>query len=402
MTKNNFILFFIAINFLSCSSLKRLKTVTQGKVEQENYTEEIPFKFVKNQIIIEVEINNKNYSFIFDTGNELTTIDPNIINEISYKSNNVKGRISDANKTITSNEYLSISNIKIGKIDFKNIGAYSSDFTHYYQFLGPDTYYGIIGNNLMRKAKWQIDYKNKVIRISDKIDNFNIGGNSKIFKTNSGKYGNAKIKIKLNGIEDSYTFDTGFSGNISANLSLFNKLNSKKNIPYVTTTGLTSVNANGITKSTKYNSLLSIQLLNDIKLSNQIVTFKENASNLIGNTFFEKFTITLDWANEIFYLDQNSDFNEDILTEHQIFFHPNYEQNTIIIYSYEDNYLLDKPIELGTQIIAINGINVSNFNTQELYDYWTNNRFTKNVEIEIEEKGLKRKITLTEKQLLPK
>ncbi|MFB9053602.1 retroviral-like aspartic protease family protein [Formosa undariae] len=402
MKKTFLLILIISTLIISCSSLKRLKTVTQGEVEQENYIEEIPFRYVKKQIVLEITINKKKYDFIFDTGNDLTLIDNSIINDINYKSNNVVGEISDANGIISKSKYLSIDNLMIGKINFLNIGAYTSDLSHLYQVLGRDTYVGIIGSNLMRKAKWQIDYKNKVIRVSDNIDNFNISNNAHLFKTKSGKYGDAEIKIELNGTEELYTFDTGFNGNISADLSLFNKINSNKNIPYITTTGINSIGANGITKSTKYSALLSVNLLNNIRLSNQIVTFKENESNILGNQFLEKFTITLDWANEVFYLDQNIQFKEDVLSEYQVFFHPNYVENKIILYSYENNYLLDKPIELGTQIIAINGVNVSNFKTQELYDYWANKNLTKNIEIQIEEKGLKRKIILTEKQLLPK
>ena len=54
---------------------------------------------------------------------------------------------------------------------------------------------------------------------------------------------------------------------------------------------------------------------------------------------------------------------------------------------------------------AENNIDVSNFTTKQLCDFWNSNSsklLTEKVEIEILEKENKRKIMLTKKQLLPK
>ncbi|MDW5289930.1 retropepsin-like aspartic protease [Formosa sp. PL04] len=401
--KNNLLLILIfSVSIVSCSSLKRLKTVTQGDVKQEHYFEEIPFKYIKNQIVLEVSIDGNAYNFIFDTGNDLTVIDYSVLEAIHYESNNVNGEISDSNGISRESKYVSIDDLKIGNINFLDTGAYTSDLSHFYQFLGKDSYSGIIGSNLMRKAKWQIDYKNKVIRLSDNMDHFKISTEALIFKTNSGKYGDAEIKIKLNTTENKYTFDTGYSGFVSAQLSTFNTLNANNTIPYITTTGINSIGANGIMTNIKYSTLLSIQLLDILNATEQLVTFAEGDSNVLGNSFFEKFTVTLDWNNEKFYLDQNDQFEPSILEEYQVFFHPDYLKNQIIIYGYENNYVLDKPIAIGTQILAIDGVDVSHLDTQALHTYWTNRNFAKTIEIEVNENGTSRTVLLTEKQLLPK
>ena len=402
MKKNLLLMLLFLISIVSCSSLKRLKTVTQGAVKQERYFEEIPFKYINNQIVLEVSIDGNAYNFIFDTGNDLTVIDYSIMEGIHYKSNNVKGEISDSNGISRESKYFSIDDLKIGAINFENTGAYTSDLSHFYQFLGKDSYVGILGSNLMRKAKWQIDYKNKVIRISDAIDHFDMSTDALVFKTKSGTYGEAEIKIKLNTTENKYTFDTGYNGFISAQLSTFNTLNVNNAIPYITTTGINSIGANGIITNTKYSALLSIQLLDAFNATEQLVTFAEGNSNVLGNSFLEKFTVTLDWKEEVFYLDQNEQFEPSILEKYQVIFHPDYLKNQIIIYGYENDYVLDKPIEIGTQILTIDGVDVAHFNTETLNTYWTNRQFAETIAIEIDENGTSRTVLLTEKQLLPK
>jgi len=123
MTKSILNILILIILTSSCAPLKRLKTVTQGKVEQKNYYEEIPFYYNNNTIILEVIIDEQAYNFMFDTGNDLTSIDHNLIPIINIKSNNVSNDITDAKNIKSNNDYISINSIQIGDIQFSNIGA---------------------------------------------------------------------------------------------------------------------------------------------------------------------------------------------------------------------------------------------------------------------------------------
>jgi len=220
MTKSILNILILIILTSSCAPLKRLKTVTQGKVEQKNYYEEIPFYYNNNTIILEVIIDEQAYNFMFDTGNDLTSIDHNLIPIINIKSNNVSNDITDAKNIKSNNDYISINSIQIGDIQFSNIGAQVFDHSPLEQVFGCELKLsGIIGSNLMRKAIWQIDYENKVIRLSDRVSSFDVSNNFE-FKTNSGRYGGAKIEITLNDFSADYTFDTGSSSFISTNYYL--------------------------------------------------------------------------------------------------------------------------------------------------------------------------------------
>ena len=94
MTKSILKILILIILTSSCAPLKRLKTVTQGNVEQKSFQEEIPFYYYNNTIILEVIIDEKAYNFVFDTGNDLTSIDNDLIPIINTKSNNVSNDIT--------------------------------------------------------------------------------------------------------------------------------------------------------------------------------------------------------------------------------------------------------------------------------------------------------------------
>ena len=404
MKKNVLLILFLPLLLNGCSSLKRLKTVTQGNTVQRDYIEEIPFEFIDNQIILQVEINDNFYPFIFDTGNDLTSIDLSLLDQIDYKSNNVNYTISDASNIARTNEYLSINKLSIGGIEFKNIGAQTTDFSHFKQVNACNHYVGIIGSNLMRKAKWEIDYQNKILKITDNIENFIIPEDAITFKTNSGNYGSADIKISINEIEGKFTFDTGYSGFIHAGMELFDRINATKKINYKKRTGINSMNAHGFTTSTIYKSRIEKIEVGNIKLSAQIVDFEDNRSKLLGNAFFKHFLITLDWENEIIYLQKRINFEKPEINTYQLIFYPNYSTNKIETYAYWSDYDLETPIELNSTFLSLNGIDVSNFETSELCDFWYNkksNFMTSTINAKILDNGEIKQIQLNRKELLP-
>lgn len=152
MKKINIVLIIATIILVGCTPLKRLKTVTQGKVESKNYYEEIPFEYYNGEIIIEVEISAKKYHFVFDTGADLTQIDDDLLHQIAYKSNKVTNTITDANNTKKKSEYITVENIQIGTINFAQTGAFVADLSHFSEMFGCLEFDGIIGSNLMRKS----------------------------------------------------------------------------------------------------------------------------------------------------------------------------------------------------------------------------------------------------------
>lgn len=405
MVKKHIILFFLVIIVVGCTPLKRLKTVTQGNVESKNYYEEIPFTYYNGEIIIEVEISSVKYHFVFDTGADLTQIDDDLRNQIEHKSNKVSNTITDANNTKQKSEYIAIENIKIGTINFSNTGAFVSDLSHFDEMFGCLEFDGIIGSNLMRKSNWQIDYDQKVLRFTDEISKLSTNEVVFAFKTHSGKYGPPKINLEINGQKEKFTFDTGYSGSITSNLSFFKLLNSNEKLA-TTSYNYSNFSAYGKTIVKANSAYIPKVQIDDLKLHNKLINFKENGSNLIGNAFFQNYLVTLDWKNERVYLAPRHEMEDEVLKSFEVLFAPDYTDNSIRINSTWDDHQLKEKIEIGSKISTINSINVSNFNKQELCEYWNTEKKTifnnDTIEIEVIQNGRAEKIVLTKKQLLPK
>ena len=68
ITNKKFFTLILIILLSSCAGSKTNKILNQGNVAQENFKTTIPFKYVMGWIVLEVEIEHKNYNFLLDTG----------------------------------------------------------------------------------------------------------------------------------------------------------------------------------------------------------------------------------------------------------------------------------------------------------------------------------------------
>ncbi|MBK8636530.1 MAG: aspartyl protease family protein [Saprospiraceae bacterium] len=102
----------------------------------------------------------KKYNFLFDTGAELNIFDPLIVDSLNLKKLK-KGTISNGKNSNSGIQRVEINNIEIGGVQFFETVGMVWDMTKVANLVGCVKIDGIISNNLMRKAIWQIDYKNK-------------------------------------------------------------------------------------------------------------------------------------------------------------------------------------------------------------------------------------------------
>ncbi|MGD1945131.1 MAG: aspartyl protease family protein [Croceivirga sp.] len=140
--------------FLSCSITKQQKA---GEVNPINFHQKTAFTLNKSLILIPVTINSEPKNFFFDTGAQLTVI----------QSDSLFGKI----RTVTgaSGKELNmgldkVKNIKIGDTEFVNTYALNQDLKELKEKI-PD-FGGIIGQSVIQKANWLIDYPNKKIEFS--------------------------------------------------------------------------------------------------------------------------------------------------------------------------------------------------------------------------------------------
>ncbi len=390
--KKTFHFLLITLFLNSCSTSRKIELAKKGNVENKEYVTEIPFKYINNHIFIDVNINNKTYNFLFDTGAEFNVIDEEIVNEFQYKTiSEVK---ASGNSFSTQKvKLIEIPKISLSNVDFLNTGAIIQNIPikkHY----GCFEVNGLIGNNLMRKANWQIDYKNKVIRITDDLKRIKISEKAIPIKMNAKITGNIYFDVGINGVFSKFTFDTGSNWKITTSSKKFQSFQDK------------SKKLEFLKLGNEYEFIADVVSLDKINIEKQIITLENGNHSLLGNRFFENYTLTIDWKKDIVFFDPVNEIKEDKLSSFQLSLSLNYKENSIVVNNSWTEYKLDFEIENGTKVSAINKIDVSKFNKQELCDFWENKRkeiFNKqNIEIEFLDKSGIKKVTLTKKQLLPK
>ncbi|NAS30384.1 hypothetical protein GTQ40_05330 [Flavobacteriaceae bacterium R38] len=393
----------ISILIISCNTVKKAvaTTISQGNVVTQNYKEEITFDYYQKFIFVSLTINEKDYQFIYDTGNVLTAIDDDVAGEIVADYKDFSARLKDANDGSRNTELITVKKINIGNIEFENIGAQITDLSAISESLGCKEIHGVIGSNLIRKAKWQIDYKNKTIVFSDHLESLIPNTNDYSINTVGLDFNQMKLEVKLNNESLNYLLDTGYNGFIKSNLETFKKIKNQENFDYLESynIGFSAFSKN--IDTTYYSSIKNISL-NTINFQNQIVNFRRTKIPLIGNRFLEHYLFTIDWNTKKIYLAPVKKMKEDFFRKFEIAFGPNYKTNTINITRVLSN---NNELTLGTKLLKINNIDVSKFNKDELCEFWKKheyalfNNFDK-LSIEISNNGTPKEIELVKKEFL--
>lgn len=276
------------LTYINSFAQNRKQISKNGFVNQKEYFVEIPFNYVNKHIFIEVVISEKKYIFLFDTGCEISAIDLNIAKEINYNLIKEIG-VSGSSLTDQKVSLIELQNIAISNLNFEKTYGMLQDLSYIKETAETKKINGIIGNNLMRKAKWQIDYIKKVIRISDKTDKFDILPTSKIVKLNNENWGLGYVNIEINNKSHKFIFDLGSNGKFTANHSFVQYLKEK----------------NTIIKEEKPTFLLDKIKIGEIEINNSSITLEKNVSSLIGNAFFDNYLLTIDWEKNILLLTEN-------------------------------------------------------------------------------------------------
>lgn len=278
----------ISLTITNCFSQNGKQISKNGSVNPKEYFVEIPFNYINKHIFIEVVISEKKYNFLFDTGSEISAINLSIAKEVNYKlikEIELSGSSIETQKT----SLIELPNITISNLNFEKTYGMLQDLTSF-ETVENKKIDGIIGNNLMRKAKWQIDYIKKVIRISDKADKFAVPTGTKSIKLNNETWGLGYMNIEINNDKHKFIFDLGSSGEFTANHSFIKNLKEK----------------DPILQEKKQIFLLEKIKVGEIELNNTSITLEKNVSSLVGNRFFENYLLTIDWEKNILLLNQNT------------------------------------------------------------------------------------------------
>lgn len=354
---NQIVLLVLYVSLFLTSSYAQKRNFKNGKVKTIDYFQEIPFEFQKNKIIIPVEIEGKTYRFLLDTGA------PNIISKEIYEVLQPKQAstllASDANEISQKIDVVTLKSLNIGTVEFYNFSALVFDLngSEVFKCFGID---GFIGSNLLRHSIIQIDAKQKVLKLTDRVKQLRLDKkqSQKIkFPDNQfSPYISTDLQGKDNGRE-MVLIDTGMGRLYDISEDNYDIFKTKKIFNAIgNSDGASSISLFGevpIDNQTRVH--LPKMVINDFEINNIITHTTKGDHSKIGAELLNYGIMTIDYKNKRFYFDS---YEESLDLEGGFGFTQTLKDNKLVVGYVWDEDLKTK-ITYGDQIIEVNGIEIT-------------------------------------------
>ena len=361
------LIFCFFYSLFSCAP-SQIEMLRGGAIENAVYRDTVSFNFDYNLPIITVEIDQVNYNFLLDTGAP-SVISPELFVKLNLKKK-LTSKIKDSNNISNSEIFTQIPQMKIGNLQYTNIGVYVIDLRKSFALkcLNID---GIIGANQMAKSYWKLDYENKWCVISNdlpksEIENYEIVN----FTPKNGQL-TPLVDIFIDKIKfGNVVFDTGFNGAISLpnNKSLDSVFEKKVELYGVESVGIYGL---GTTK-TFVEALLPFVKLDSLVLSKQSVTFSDDPSMVIGNEVFKNYSIIFDWNLQKMYFKKNANLRSKKTSEFISFgfgFIKNGDKIEVVKLI-KNSEAEKKGLLIGDEVLTINDVIFKNIKDNQFCDFF--------------------------------
>ena len=396
------LIFFFSVVHIHGQPIRLLK---QGCIKQNDFIEEVSVQNYLDLLLVNVGIGGQDYTFMFDTGADISVISKDIISDLNLQPEK-HCTIEDSKNRKHRTELLALPEIVIGNISFHSTAAAVEDLEPLNTILSCIEIDGIIGNNLIRLASWQIDYSQSILRITDRPEKLTVADNAIKVPLHMGTLGSAKIDVEYNGIKDRLTFDTGSNGDISTSMKVFGKLmHADKDFQFAKASGDQSGGLYGSRQGDTWHGYISELYLNEYHAKNRIVKFEKDAAKTIGNRFFKSFVVTMDLESSLLYLEQVKPMTCEPITTYGFEFKPDYSSNgfRIGVVWEELNTNFNFP-KLGSRVVRINDVDLTQLSKDDFCQYLKediNQKFTGQINLVINEDGIERTVTVDKTQILP-
>jgi hypothetical protein len=138
----------------------------QGKVSPRNFSETVDFELWQDHIYLDVVVNGVKGTFMFDNGFSVTGLDSAFAEKCGLNIRSIdKQKVRDANNISQEVPFSLADNIKIGAVEFKKTTITVVNSKNLVTCKKVD---GFIGNSVINKANWYIDFDHNKIQLSSK------------------------------------------------------------------------------------------------------------------------------------------------------------------------------------------------------------------------------------------
>ncbi|MEM1220670.1 MAG: hypothetical protein AAGH79_17240 [Bacteroidota bacterium] len=135
------------------------KLQNKGSVQPVDFYTKVPFTYVKGLVGLDVEIEGEKRLFLFDTGADVSVIQRDTT---QGRTGNYGG--ASKQKMELGNEI--VPSMRIGEVSFLETYAVNGNLRGLQEPI--PNFGGLIGQPIIRKANWLIDYPNQTVEISNK------------------------------------------------------------------------------------------------------------------------------------------------------------------------------------------------------------------------------------------
>ncbi|WP_407556245.1 aspartyl protease family protein [Winogradskyella sp. 4-2091] len=357
----------ILLTLSNCAGSNIDNVLKQGDVVQENFKTTIPFTYVNGWMVLEVEIRDKAYNFILDTGSS------NIVTTEFAEALNLKvlgaEDIEDVNDTKNSTEYATIDNVTIGNVDFKNTITGIADLNKITE-ISCTKIHGLLGSNLMRKAVWDFDFPNQTITIANDESKLDIPTETIDSKMYIGTAGIPSVTLKINGQKVlNNTIDFGNGG---TNLLRGDYFVTQREEGLITNYVKGSQKAfGGFGRSEAkpfYHTMINELQIGNHKVNNLFTTVKSGSGNNLGLAFFKNYRVILNWNKKKFRMIEVTKAGND--TYNSYGFSTFYNENGVAINAVIETSSASKVLQQGDKILSINNTNYANITDEEYCSFY--------------------------------
>ncbi len=275
----------------------------------EPFHVEIPIRKERNLMFAEVEISNRKYNFLIDTGAPMV-ISTEVAKEIGFKATKSKHTRSSNGLSGTS-LWGTLKQVRIASLTFSNIPTAVVNFesTKVIKCLGVD---GIIGANLMSAGIWQFQYDNNKVVVTNSLQTLdNVVGVSVMRFKKVGANKSPYISASINRQRSSLVlFDTGFNGFFDLPYSSYRKSLGSENlnsyIEVVTGRGWGAEGVFGSIDTTLFQVKVNQLQVGEETFVEPVFAMGHTKSPKVGVMFLKGRTVTLDYPAAKMYVQKNA------------------------------------------------------------------------------------------------
>jgi len=279
----------------------------RGYSQRQAPSAEVPFEFLRNQIVVQVKIAGKGpFNMLFDTDTDPSAIDLATARELGLKLGS-KGYQGTGGGTEINLVYpTNIPGVELGTVTAKEVYAAAIDLTKLSAKLGKPIH-GVLGYSFLKNRIFQIDYAASKIRFYPETPNRGIQNSPNTAKRTvvAFRYENEVLvdSVFVNGQKVRATFDTGGSNTFAVTpeaITMLGLAEDARNAKVEISAGY-----NGEFES-KTGTLKSVRI-GGLSVDSPQVSFwsagsghdKKKYQLSVGNGFFKNYLVTFDFRAKL-------------------------------------------------------------------------------------------------------